>query len=181
MKDEDIDQRHAAAYHVAGQAVMAFYLGRSVDDEGVEIDERRYCGLSLPFAHDAQTKEHFLLLCDLAGWRAEHLWHRKGSSRDGYPDEELFDVLEDRRKGWDDFDGDDADAVDAMIKRSPAATDDELAQRYTDYSSECYAILREPTVWSAVERVAAKLMERGMLSAAEALEAIGGDAAKLHP
>jgi len=79
MKDEDIDQRHAAAYHVAGQAVMAFYLGGSVDDEGVEIDERRYCGLSLPFAHDAQAKEHFLLLCDLAGWRAEHPWHRKES------------------------------------------------------------------------------------------------------
>jgi|SRR5689334_25332972 len=27
MKDEDLDRRHAAAYHVAGQAVMAFYLG----------------------------------------------------------------------------------------------------------------------------------------------------------
>jgi len=25
MKDEDIDQRHAAAYHEAGQAVMVFY------------------------------------------------------------------------------------------------------------------------------------------------------------
>ena len=47
-------------------------------------------------------------------------------------------------------------------------------------ASSCYAILREPTVWSAIERVAAKLMERGKLSAAEALEAIGGDAAKLR-
>jgi hypothetical protein len=79
------------------------------------------------------------------------------------------------------YDGDDADAVDVMIKRSPAATDDELAQRYTDYSAERYAILREPNVWCAIERVAAKLMERGKLSAAEALEAIGGDAARLHP
>ena len=35
-------------------------------------------------------------------------------------------------------------------------------------------------MWSAIERVAANLMERGKLSAAEALEAIGGDAAKLH-
>jgi hypothetical protein len=179
MKDEDIDQRHAAAYHVAGQAVMAFYLGGWVNDEGVEIDERRYCSSCFPFGHDAQAKERFLLLCDLAGWRAEHLWHGKGSSR-GYPDEELFAVLEDRRQGSDDYDGDDADAVDAMIKMSPAATDDELAQRYTDYSAECYAILREPTVWSAIECVAAKLMERGKLSAAEALEAIGGDATKLH-
>ena len=89
-------------------------------------------------------------------------------------------MLEDRRQGWDDYDGDDADAVDAMLKMSPAATDDELAQRYTAYSAECYAILREPTVWGAIERVAAQLMERGKLSAAEALEAIGGDAAKLH-
>jgi hypothetical protein len=50
-----------------------------------------------------------------------------------------------------------------MLEMSPGATDDELAQRYTDYSAECYAILREPTVWSAIERVAAKLMERGKL------------------
>jgi hypothetical protein len=41
--------------------------------------------------------------------------------------------------------------------------------------------LREPSVWSAIERVAVKLMERGKLGAAEALEAIGGDAARLHP
>ncbi len=102
------------------------------------------------------------------------LSHRK-------PDEEFFAVLEDRRQTWDDYDGDDADAVDAMIKRSPAAADDELAQRYSDYSSECYAILREPAVWSAIERIAAKLIEGGKLSAAEALAAIGGDAARLHP
>jgi hypothetical protein len=60
------------------------------------------------------------------------------------------------------------------------AAHEKLPPRYTDYSAECYAILREPPVWSAIERVAAKLMERGRLSAAEALEAIGGDAAKLH-
>ena len=77
MKEEDLDQRHAAAYHVAGQAVMAFYLGGSVNDEGVEIDERRYCGLSLPFGHDAQAKERFLLLWILQAG-AEHLWHRRG-------------------------------------------------------------------------------------------------------
>ena len=39
MKDEVLDQCHAAAYHVAGQAVMAFYLGGSVNDEGVESDD----------------------------------------------------------------------------------------------------------------------------------------------
>ena len=43
MKDKDIDQRHAAAYHVAGQAVMALYLGGWYNDEGAEIDESRYC------------------------------------------------------------------------------------------------------------------------------------------
>ncbi len=82
----------------------------------------------------------------MAGKRVESRWLRS--------DEELFAVLEDRRQGWNDYDGDDADAVDAMLKMSPGATDeDELAQRYTDYSAECYAILREPTVWSAIERV----------------------------
>jgi hypothetical protein len=43
--------RHCAtgAYHEAGQAVMAFYLGRWVNHEGVEIDERRYCGTTGDF------------------------------------------------------------------------------------------------------------------------------------
>ena len=59
MKGEDVDQRHAAAYHVAGQAVMAFYLGGWVNEAGVEIDERRYCGLSFPSGHDAPAKERF--------------------------------------------------------------------------------------------------------------------------
>jgi hypothetical protein len=119
MKDEDIDKRHASAYHVAGQAVMAFYLGGSVNDEGVEIDERRYCGY--PFLSSTMLRRRNASCCyvDLAGWRAEHLWQGIGSSRDG------FAVLEDCRQGWDD----DADAVDAMLKMSPSATDDELAQR----------------------------------------------------
>src|SRR4029453_4760480 len=122
MKDKDTDQRHAAAYHVAGQAVMAFYLGGWVNEEGVEIEDWGYFGLCFPIGHDDQAKERFLLLCNLAGWRAEHLWHGKGSSRDGYPDEELFAVLEDRRQAWNDYNGDDADAVDAMIKSQQIPT-----------------------------------------------------------
>jgi len=97
---------------------------------------------------------------ELASRNGPQAWRgRQGAlSSRGYPDEELFAVLEDRRQGSDGYNGDDADAVDAMIKMSPAATDDELEQRYTDYSAECYAILLEPTVWSSIECVAAKLI-----------------------
>ena len=166
MKDEDIDQRHAAAYHAAGQAVMAFYLGGWVNDEGVEIDERRYCGSCFPFGHDAQAKERFLLLCDLAGWRAVHLWHRKGSSRDGHPDEELFAVLEDRRQGWDDYDGDDADAVDAMIKMSPELW-------YMNSYSETRGELKEVCAFIARE-VSAKIKDDAGGTLAEDLKEVNG-------
>jgi triphosphoribosyl-dephospho-CoA synthetase len=36
-------------------------------------------------------------------------------------------------------------------------------------------------VWSAIERIAAKLMEGGKLSVAEALAVIGGDVPRPHP
>jgi hypothetical protein len=60
-----------------------------------------------------------------------------------------------------------------MLAKWPAATDEELALRYADFSAECYAILRKPRVQEAVERVAENLIERGKLSVDEANQAIG--------
>jgi hypothetical protein len=171
MKDEDIDKRHAAAYRVAGQAVMAFYLGGSVNDEGLEIDERRYCGLSLPFEHDAQAKERFRLLCDLAGWRAEHLWQGKGSSRDGYALTRSFSPSL-RTVGK-------AGTIMMATMRTPSTLCSRCRQALPTTSwHNAIPTIRQSAMRSCASPLcgtpssafAAKLMERGKLSAAEALE-----------
>ena len=84
MKDEDVDQRHAAAYHEAGQAVMAFYLGGWVNDEGVEIDERRYCGLCFPLKR--AVLHHGLT----SFGPRDHRWLPLGLIRLGLPETNCF-------------------------------------------------------------------------------------------
>ncbi|MGC2410491.1 MAG: hypothetical protein WA441_10990 [Methyloceanibacter sp.] len=65
-----------------------------------------------------------------------------------------------------------------MLTMWPADADAELAQRYSEYSAECYAILLRPVIWNAVERVATKLIERGKLDAIDVLETLGGEVHK---
>ena len=169
-----VDRRCAMACHEAGRAVMAIRLGGWLGGHGVEIDHRQYCHTEWPDDGDASTKEQRQVLFALAGWRAEYLWHGEGSSRDGLPDDVTLFALKCIRNGWSECDGtDDSCAFRAMLAKWPAATDEELAQRYANFSAECYAILRRRRVRKAVERVAEKLIERGRLSSDEAREAIG--------
>ena len=67
-----------------------------------------------------------------------------------------------------------------FLKAYPKASEDELVEMYIHYSNECYAILKMPIVWSAIGKVAAALVERGKLTGADVVQAIGKtDYAKL--
>ena len=130
---------------------MAIRLGGRIDSNGVEIDNRRDIHAEWPDDGDAGTKERRQVLFALAGWRAEHLWHGEGPSRDGLPDDVTLFALKCLRNGWSECDGtDDFCAFKAILAKWPAATDEELAQRYADFSAECYAILRKLRVQEAV-------------------------------
>ena len=39
------DQRRETAFHEAAHAAVAYWFGWQVNPEGVEIDQRQYCGL----------------------------------------------------------------------------------------------------------------------------------------
>lgn len=161
QEPEPVDQRVASAWHEAGHAVMALYLGGWIDAGGVEIDERQNCSCTFVAGLDALASERVTVLSCLAGWRSEHLWH-EGEILDAHL-------------------GDDARALSAMRETRPEATEDELMQRYADYAKQCDTILRKPEVWDAVERIAEKLIECGRLSMADVVEAIGDDAALIRP
>jgi hypothetical protein len=66
-----------------------------------------------------------------------------------------------------------------FLTRTPDATDEELYARYAQYSSLCYAVLREPTIWSAEVSLAAALLETGKLDFTGVLIVIGGSTNRL--
>jgi len=70
---------------------------------------------------------------------------------------------------------DDAGAFVDMLLRTPDATDDKLLVRYRQYCDHCYALLRNPLIWSAVESLATSLIEQGDHDAEAALAAMGDD------
>jgi hypothetical protein len=174
-KVASVDQRNATAYHEAGHAVMTVHLGGWIAEEGVEIDDRQYCHSRFRDTFDARTRQRNLVLNGLAGWRSEHLWHGAGERRDTV-DDDLMAVLDGVRNDDDEYEavaGDDFGAFKDMLHFDPSATNEQLAQRYAEFSVECYVILQKPADWSAVERLANMLIERGKLDSAEVHMAIG--------
>ena len=63
--------------------------------------------------------------------------------------------------------------------RTPDATEDQLLVRYGRYHELCLALLKEVTIWAAVEAVAAALLKAGKLTFYDVSEAIGGSSAPL--
>ncbi len=59
------EHRISIAFHEASHAVIAYYFGWWVSGEGVEVNERWYCGLS--HYSDTYTAEADICI-NLAGW-----------------------------------------------------------------------------------------------------------------
>jgi hypothetical protein len=120
-----------------------------------------------------------MVLINPAGARAEHLWHGWGGLRDTIDENLRFELEELRCDSPCDEDDDwsmtdDRYAFQEMLRAVPEANDDVLCERYVAWSSACYAVLREPVIWSAVEAMARGLVERGKLNASEVVDLIGG-------
>jgi hypothetical protein len=116
-------QREAAAHHEAGHAVIATRRGWWIDDEGVEIGDRWYCGMQC-FVSDNTTDRAVGIF--LAGWLAEYKFHGLGGPRH---DNHLIYVIDAVRGGWADEveeAGDDAVAMQRLIDDDPDATAAEL-------------------------------------------------------
>jgi hypothetical protein len=145
------EKRTATAYHEAGHAIMTICLGGIVS---VAQMDPPGCGC---YFNEGPEWLRAFVLNSLAGWRAEQLWHGRVAK-----DDIQFT--------------DDCDVIYAVKEAYPDANYAEIKQRLTDFSTECYAILRKPEVWAAVERVAEKLLERGKLDAAGIAEAVGSNA-----
>jgi len=127
------EEVEAAGYHEAGHAIMTLCLGGTINDEGVEIDERQNCGVRFQYHRgDSTAREFTQVLVNMAGWRAEYLRHGRGSSRSDRNSAELnyiiSEVRDEASRHPDDEieDGDDFKAFREMLSHNPDATDEEL-------------------------------------------------------
>jgi hypothetical protein len=171
-------RRTAAAYHEAGHAVVAYWFGWWLNDEGVEIDDRWYTGcrkLVLDNTVEAQ-------ICQaMAGWLSEHKWHGLGS--DYFGDENALYGLYLARNynphDPDDFEfeeaGDIADIALMLYEADSEITDEEFLKALAPYRERARKILDEAEVWRAIEKLAAALLASGKLSDEEARAAIGDE------
>src|SRR5918993_3921273 len=112
-------ERKSVAFHEASHAVMAYYFGWCVNDEGVEIDERWYCGLRRTI--DANTVEAEICV-HLAGYLAETLLSRHlPHSRDHHDLEFALDEV----RGYWETEGTDDEAVFARLVMEHPDLEDE--------------------------------------------------------
>ncbi len=165
------DQRRHAAFHEAAHAVIGYYFGWWLNEEGVEIDERQYTGLR---CEQRTWTERASVCVSLAGWGAE--MRLAPDLARPFPDEELLACLEDLRWwGHSDLQGDEADVFERLMETRPDASDEDLMALYRGYEAETAALLARPAVWASVQRVADALLERGRLTDAEVVEMLGAE------
>src|SRR5690349_7419684 len=134
--------RGADAYHEAGHAVIAYEMGWWVNHEGVEIEERQYCGLRRYLEDNTIEKDACVTL---AGWCAEHKWHGRGQIGD---EQALLSMMDAIRGGYgDDYPGDMCDTLTRLISEDPDADDAEVLARYAAYQQQVKDLLAEPRIW----------------------------------
>lgn len=167
--DADFDRR-AAAYHQAGHAVLAYWFGWWLNDEGVEIDDRQHAG-TRRLSPDDSTEA--AVIQALAGWLCEHKWHGQGHARLAI--EEVFELARDHDPEDEEFRhaGDLADVALTLLRTNPEITPKEFVKAFWAYGDQAEKILAEEPVWRAVEKLASALLASGSLSDEEAREAIG--------
>jgi hypothetical protein len=172
------DCRKHTAYHEAGHVVAAYWYGWWLNEDGVEIDARWYTGMRRPALLD--TTEASVVM-SMAGWIAEHKYHRIGNRR--FDDDgdalELLDVARRIHRGEEildeEWEGDSTDIAMVLVKENPAITDDEYIGALRAYQKKTRLILNKPAVWRAVKKVAEALFEAGRLTDAQARVAVGGE------
>lgn len=158
--DERIFQRHAAAVHEAGHAVVArCCFGWEINCEGMEIDDRQYTGLRF-------TKQQFSLrarvMVLLAGWASEHRWHRRGTS---YSDDELRGYLIEAAQRRCISGHDIWDAMQSMEMGMRHAENEAIIAQYRQYEQELALVLDK--LWDKILGVANALVKKGRISDAD--------------
>jgi hypothetical protein len=156
-------QRDATAYHEAGHAVAAYVFGWWVAGDGIQIDTNQHVEVSCRQV-DRTTDAELIQL--LAGWLAEFKLHGMGG-RHSEDAETLLTEIQLARSNPDSWDVDETDNLTVfarLLADDRTATDEILLKRYGAYEAATVRLLDEPIVWTAVERVAAVLIEHGTLS-----------------
>jgi hypothetical protein len=168
------DDAASCAYHEAGHAVVAYEFGWYLRHGGVRIGKIAEACMRTP--GELRTAEAEIVVA-LAGWVAEAKW-RGVKSLVAY--DEILEWVEDFRRNPKTCDRltswtDPHDVARPLVKAYPRISDRAAYRMVRQYERETIALLDEPRMWSAVERMAAALLCRGQLSHATAVNLLGPD------
>ena len=89
-------EQETAGYNEAGFAVMTLWLGGIINDEGVEIDQRQYCGVRFQYG-DSAEREFKQVVVNMAGCAPSTRHHGRGKSRSDRKSAELDSVIREVR------------------------------------------------------------------------------------
>jgi hypothetical protein len=162
--------RTASAYHEAGHAVAGFWHGWSIAPAGVEIDVRQRC--SFMCAAYAYTPEARAVVA-MAGWLAEHKWHRQGGTN---WNDQLIHILDAHDWGQVQLD-DERMIVKALVgNRDPDDVETRDFLLAVDaFREQATALMAHPKVWRSIRNVSRALMAKGRLSEVDVVNAIDPD------
>ena len=168
------DDLESCAYHEAGHAVAAYEFGWYLRHGGVRIGKNAEARLRTP---DELRSSEAEIIVTLAGWVAEAKYCGV-KSLVAY--NEIFDWIEDFRRNPEACNcpssfNDPHDVARPLLKAYPHLSDRGAYRMVRRYERETAALLAEPRVWSAVERLAAALLRRGQLSHAAAVNLLRSD------
>ena len=168
------DDLESCAYHEAGHAVAAYEFGWYLRHGGVRIGKNAEARLRTP--DELRTPEAEIVVT-LAGWVVDAKYCGV-KSLIAY--DEILDWIKDLRRNPKAYNrltsfNDPHDVARPLLKAYPHFSDRGIYQMVRRYERDTAALLAEPRVWSAVERLAAALLRRGQLSHAAAVNLLRPD------
>jgi hypothetical protein len=168
------DDPESCAFHEAGHAVVAYEYGWYLRHGGVRIGKNAEARLRTP--DELRTPEAEIIVA-LAGWVADAKYCGV-KSLVAY--DEILDWIKDLRRNPEACNrltsfNDPHDVARPLLKAYPHLSDRGAYRMVQRYERETAALLAEPRVWSAVERLAAALLRRGQLSHAAAVNLLRSD------
>ncbi|MBO1909604.1 hypothetical protein J4G37_32920 [Microvirga sp. 3-52] len=157
MYDHAEVRRHAA-YREASHAVIGYWFGWLVTDEGIRIDPDGYCGQCC-YGRRCTREDHAHIL--LAGWLAEvRLAPDRCHPR---TDEDLIETL--NHLSDDEFaESDDGKVLTALKVAHPDEDTATIIARYRWCEWVTGELLDQPHIWSVVQRIAKASIRQGQLS-----------------
>jgi hypothetical protein len=150
------------AYHEASHAVIAYWFGSEVKDEGVWIEP--YGGYADLGCQEYNYVPQYDYCIALAGWAAEM---RLNPDRAKPPSDQDLTITLVTSHYPDEAETDDEKVLSKLKTAHPNEDEGQIIARYRALEQQTLELVRQEHIWSAIEIIAEELLRRKHLSQSE--------------